>query len=540
MEPETDTQTSGSAKSKERRIYYLWLAVVAALSLGLRLYRAGDAFGGFHSYNEAWYGILAANYNGVKSFLFPTSFFGTVDYNVSPFLSYLLYFAMKVGGRSEAALRFVPVMFSVMTLPLLYAFGARYFGRFAGLAAAAFYAFIPVSMMVGRNVQTDAVYVFFMVASLVAYLSAGDGGRSGRGRMFAAGLLFGIAFMTKQFAVLLLPAVFVWETIRRRGLGWFGAGHLLFGAGALIVPGPYFLYHLVYNADKLFGSQHALSVSQFEWPAMSVWQYILSEYFWGFSPFLIVPAVVGIAYFLVRRNEGASLAALSVFSFVLFNMIWHGHSYYMLFAAPFLCIIAGGLFECFRPRAAAWAIVAPLVVLAAVHSVVFLCAAKYGYDEFLTLSNLIKQAHKPVVVPMEALSGSYLPVMKFYNPDADIVTEGDLKDSGMRRVSFGPERGVLIVGFAGEDDAVLQPQRFFIMRKSYVLFIAGYVVAVGLESEHFFKVNGVLVKKMGGPWKYGVSLIGKEPSLVLGVVPRGTPIPMPNGWIDFRAAMGPK
>ncbi len=536
MGTEIDMSAGKTDQAKEKRVYFLWLAVVAALSLGLRLYRAGDAFGGFHSYNEAWYSILATNYTGLKSFLFPTSFFGTVDYNVSPFLSYLLYFAMKIAGRNEGVLRFVPILFSVMTLPLLYAFGARYIGRFAGLCAAAFYGFVPVSMVVGRNVQTDAAYVFFMLASLMVYLSAKDAGRRGKARMFVAGLLFGIAFMTKQFAVLLLPAVFIWEILERRGFRWFGIAHLSFGAGALIVPGPYFLYHLIHHADKLFGSQHALSVSQFEWPTFSVWHYLVSEYFWGYSPFLAVPAVIGVVYFLVKRNEGVSLAMLSALVFILFNMIWHGHSYYMLFAAPFLCMVAGGLFERFRPRAAAWAVAALLVALAAVHSVAFLCAAKYGYDEFLTLSKIIDRAGNPVVVSLEALSGSFLPVMKYYNPESEILTEGDLRDSGKKEVSFGPERGILFVGFAGEDDKVMPWHRFHILRKSYVLYIAGYVVAVGLESEHFFKVNGVIVKKMGGPWKYGVDIIGKEKSLVLGASPPGTRIPLPDGWIDFRVA----
>lgn len=529
---------SGADAARQARMYGLGVAVIAVLALAVRMYRAGDPLGGYHSFNEGWYSYVASSYHSLRSLLFPTTPYGNIDYNVSPMLSYLLYAVKQFAGRSEFWFRMVPIAFSVGTIPLIYALGARWFGRFAGLSAAAFYAFAPVSVLIGRNIQTDAVYVFFMYASLLVYLGASDAGRAGRGRMFAAGLLFGIAFMTKQFAALLLPAMLLWEIGRRRGLKWFGVGHLLFGAGALVVPGPFFAYHLLNNLSKMAEAQHTLSASQFEAPTRGILYYLGTEYFWGLSPFLIIPAAVAVIYFLVKRNEGASLMMLSAAVFALFFSFWHGHSYYILFLTPACCLLAGGVIGALRAQAAAWVCVTALSVALCLHSFTFLCAVKYGFDEYQTLSRLVAVAPGSVIVPMDSLSGSYYPVLRYYNPNVGIVPEGDLHKTGQKDVSFPPGRTAWLVGFAGEDNDRLPKKKFFVLRKAYAVVLFGRAVMVQPVSEHFFMIEKVVTKKVGGPGEFGIKLLGKEPSLIFSVLSGGEKIPLPDGWIDFRPRKG--
>ncbi|MFA6449463.1 MAG: glycosyltransferase family 39 protein [bacterium] len=521
---------------KQRIRYFIGILALMAVSFGLRVYRAGEPFGGYHSFNEGWYSILAGNYTDFKSLLFPTSLLGKVDYNVSPFLSYILFAISKITGPGELAYRMAPIAFSVATLPLIYAFGARFIGRFAGFAAAVLYAFMPVSVVVGRNVQTDAVYVFIMLASLMTYLGAREGGRGAALKMLAAGLLFGIAFMTKQFAVLLLPAVFIWETGRARGFRWFGVGHLIFGAGALVAPGPFFAYHLMNNAGQLAGAQHALSVSQFQLPTKTILHFLGTEYFWGFSPFLTIFALAAIAYFCVRRNEGATLAMLAALMFALFFTFWHGHSYYILFAAPFVCLLAGGALQAVPARGAMASVVIALAALACVQSVAFLCSVKYGHGEFLTLATIVKSRPKPVLVPMESLSGSYLPVMSYYDRGVPILSEGELfKMNGEGDINLGADRSVVLVGFAFEDEARMPSPRFYILNKVYELHLFGRAVTVEPDSEHFFMINRIRIAKRGKLTDFGVRCAGSAPTLVVSALASGAAIPMTKRGIDFRS-----
>jgi 4-amino-4-deoxy-L-arabinose transferase-like glycosyltransferase len=517
----------------QKRQSLLVLIILMLLAFALRSYMADTPFGGFHSFNEGWYSIIASKYTTLGSLLFPTSVYGRVDYNVSPFLSYALYAMASVFGWSEGVLRLVPMICSVMTLPVLYALGSRFFGIRAGLVAAAFYAFIPVSVITGRNVQTDALYVFFMLCALLLYLKGCDPGRRKPAWMFGAGLLFGTAFLSKQFAVLLLPPVFIWEAARHRGVKWFGWGQLAFAAGALIVPGPFFFYHLYHHLGLIGASQRALSVSQFEWLDPATWSYIGSEYYWGFSPALVAVAAPAAVYFLFRRREGASLSMLAAGVFAVFFSHWHGHSYYILFAAPFVCLLAGGAIQAMKPRAVPAVLTAALVAAACVQSIAFLCAVKYGYDDFYSLSKFLKDQKRPVVIATEMLSANYYPPLRYYNRDVDILTEKELANIGKDSISFGADRRVFVAGLAGDDDARMPCMKVYIMRRVYGLFVFGYYIMLNLESEHFFKVDGVLVRKAGGFRDTGIRLVGMARSLVIGVPRPGAPVPMRNGRMAF-------
>lgn len=513
------------------RLNVLALAALMLLAFSLRAWQSDGPLGGFHSFNEGWYSIIASKYTSPRSFLFPTTVYGTVDYNVSPLLTYVLYAMTSLFGWSEAVLRLGPILFSVATLPVLYALGGRFFGRRAGFAAAAFYAFIPVSVVVGRNVQTDALYVFFTMLSLLLYLKGYDEGRRKAVWMFAAGLAFGAGFLSKQFTALLLPAVFLWEIGRHRGVRWFGRGQLAFGAGALLVPGPFFFYHLIYHASQMGRAQQGLSASQFEWLSLSTLSYIGTEFYWGLSPALVALAAPAAFYFLFRRREGASLAMLAIAVFVLFFLHWHGHSYYMLFMAPFVCLLAGGAAQAIRRKWVSGALTVLLVAVAAVQSVAYLCVVKYGYDDFLSLSLFLAEQKKPVVLATDLLAGNYYPALRFYNRNTDILKEKDLSAIGKDRIDFGADRHVFIVGLAGDDDVRMPCMRVYIMRRLYGLFLFGYYIIPKVTSEHFFNVEKVFVKKAGGFRDTGVRQIGEERSLVIGVMRPGEPLPMRNGWI---------
>lgn len=522
--------------NRDERTSWLIVSVITSLAFAARWFRAADAFGGFHSFNEAWYTTIARNYDSPASLFFPISTFGDIDYNVSPFLSWLLYAAGSAFGFDEPVMRFVPILFSSMTVPLIFLIGRRFFNGGGGLCAAALYAFMPVSIVAGRNVQTDPVYVFFMLSSLVFYLRRVDDGL-GIVNMAAAGFLFGISFLTKQFAAIFLTAVFIWEVLRQRGLRWLDPGRLLFGACALIVAGPYFIYHIITNYGEIVNSQSSLSASQFVPASLESAIYLLPEYLWGMSPCIAAAGTVAFLYYLIRKNEGASLAILATLAFGWFFLHWHGHSYYLLFAAPFISLLAGGLIGSFRSRAARILTCSLICFLALAQSVSMLCEFKYGFNEYPAVVEAVKEhtgEREPLLVAADGVAGSYYPVLKYYAGDMRIITEKELVSTGESAYTPGPGINAYIVGFVPEDVSRFPPVQLIVKRKATSLFIFGFQVRTLVRNEHFFMIDDIQIKRKAGPLAFGVLETGYAPSLSVGVVPQGGAIPVGDGKIDFR------
>lgn len=515
----------------------LAVSCIALAAIAVRLPHAGDPIGGFHAFNEAWYAEIAKNYHSLGSLLYPT-LEGKVDYNVPPLFSWLLFAVTRIFGFRELAMRLVPILFCAATAPLLYALGARFFNRRAGLAAAALYEFAPVSIIIGRNIQTDAVYLFLMLASMLIYMRARDAGGKGLRLMAAAGLIFGAAFMTKQFAVLILPAVFVWETVRARGLKWIGLGHVVFGIAAALPAAPFYIYHLLINTSRIAGTQEYIRGPQTGTVTLYTLKYILSEYWWGLSPVVAVLCVAGLVRLLARRSAGGWFVISAVVTFNLFFLKWNGHSYYLLFCVPFLCLAAGALLGAVRRRAVAAVVVAASVAVSAALAVGMLCTVKYGRAEARDFDALMsKQSLRPVMLIENDLYGSYHPVFFYYGRGLDIREEGAVAKQGRGAVLFPPDR--IVFYLAGDNEALArcphtpyQPR--FIDNENYELVLFGRAVTVRMISEHFFKVEGFTFEKAGGPFEFGIRDTGPSPSLVYCWATPGRPVPFRNGKVDFR------
>lgn len=510
------------------------MACIMFLSFLFLSFKSESPLGGFHSFNEGWYSYIAANYDSVSSFLFPTIYTGRVDYNVSPLLSYLLYFSGEANGWQEWSLRIVPILFSVMTLPAVYLIGSRCFGETAGLASTAFMAFSPVNSIVGRNVQTDALYVCLMMWSLLAYLKSEDNGAP---RLFwgaIAGFLFGISFMAKQFVVLLPPAIFLWETTRNRGFKWLGWRHLAFAAAAVAVLFPYFGYHFFHHSSLVFGSQgNVLSSGRLHYLGLDTAHFIATEILWGLSPAVTVLFIAGFFRVFVSRNTGGWLCLYSIVIFMLFFTFWHGHSYYMLFMTPYCCLLAGGFIGAIKRKTIALIFSAVSILFAFSTSLLLLCAVKYGYDEFHVFSQIIENRKNTVIVATNLLAGSYYPVLKYYNRDVTTVTSKELSYIGTEKVNFGADKEVVIVGLAGIDDLGMPPNRAYIKRRLYAPVIAGRAFFVNVTSEHFFNIEGLKSFKVGKFRDWGLREFAPTPSLVAGFAGIGSDIPIVGDNVDF-------
>ena len=118
------------------------------------------------------------------------------------------------GGVNDLAPRLLAVGFGIATVAAAYAVGARIYGRRAGLLAAVFTAVMPYLVMVGRQALLDGPMVFFTVLAL--WLVAVFVTEERRSALYAAGAVLGLAFITKETAIVLVPAVYAFLAVTPR------------------------------------------------------------------------------------------------------------------------------------------------------------------------------------------------------------------------------------------------------------------------------------------------------------------------------------
>ncbi len=112
----------------------------------------------------------------------------------------------------------VPVLMNLVTIALVFALGRRLYDDECGLWAALLVALCPVTWFMSQKIWIDNMLVMMVAASMVATMYAAD-----RGRVWAyalAGAIFGLTYLTKVAAILILPSLAVLafqRDDRRRG-----------------------------------------------------------------------------------------------------------------------------------------------------------------------------------------------------------------------------------------------------------------------------------------------------------------------------------
>ncbi len=523
------------------RIAWAAVAAIAICAFLIRVFHAGDPIGGFHSFNEGWYAALARGYSR-HSILLPIVPFMGFDYNVVPFYSHILFAAMSLFGDKEITLRMTAIAFSAATLPFLYLIGRRLYNRAAGICAAALYAFCPFSVTVGRNIQTDAVYLFFMLAALHIYLKSSY---EERPRLLAgSGILYGLALFTKQFAILVAPSVAAWELLRGKGPGKFNRWHIVFAALSLSFVGPFVLYHTITRAGQIVSAQtnHSANLMRLPENLMQL-KYIFSETFWGFSPLATTICAAAIIYALVKRSRADFLVLFNIGVYIVFILMYNGHSYYQMCGVPFLCLISGRLIGSIRPRAAAATLIGIAALLAAAQSIAFLCSVKYGYSEFADIARATSCDKDTLLILDSEVAGSYLPAMNYYCPDSKITREPDLtidKKTGKYRqsVEMPPGENTFLVTFLSRPELLLPPHRIIMFRSEYVFAVLGRQIIIYTEGEHYFTIRKVTLGRLSSWKQTGVFKALSMESLYLGKPAPGAEYPVINGLILFGKGTG--
>ncbi|MEV4439053.1 glycosyltransferase family 39 protein [Streptomyces sp. NPDC049577] len=167
--------------------------------------------------------------------------------------------SVRIFGLSSWSILVPEALMGVAAVGVLYATVRRHFGRGAGLLAGAVLAVTPVAALMFRFDNPDALLCLLMICAVACVLRAMEDARTSW--LLAAGLSFGLAFLTKTLqAWLILPPLALLYAVCAPARPWRRLGQLLLAGLVLVVSGGWWVavVELMPAASRPYvgGSQH--------------------------------------------------------------------------------------------------------------------------------------------------------------------------------------------------------------------------------------------------------------------------------------------
>lgn len=173
-----------------------------------------------------------------------------------PLYYFLLHGWMKVFGDSNEAVRLLPALFSVATLPLVHRAGRRLGGPTVGLAALVLTATSPFAIRYATENRMYSLVALLVTAGWLVLVEAMDAGRD-RPRtlpLVGVGLVTGALLLTHYWAIYLLAVtagllvLTAWRRPERRTAAIWCLGAMVVGSVVLFGPWiPTFLYQAAHT-----------------------------------------------------------------------------------------------------------------------------------------------------------------------------------------------------------------------------------------------------------------------------------------------------
>jgi 4-amino-4-deoxy-L-arabinose transferase-like glycosyltransferase len=511
---------------------------ILALALFLRGVRLDEVIGGFHDHNEANYTLMAAHFTPA-TLLFPNPD-GRLFLETPPLYAWLLALLFRFTGVSVVAARLFTIATGLGLVVATYLLGRRLASERAGVAAALLVAVAPVAVLTGRNIQTDTQLAFLSVAAVLFYARAQSEDGS-RGDAVAFGVALGLAILTKLFAVVVVPALALWELAGNRGRRWrtLAKGVAIAAILPLLFYGFHFGRDFAGTRALVFGGAAATRGLP---TSGSGWAGLLIEAVWAFSPPVTLCVAAGIAVALVRRTPALLLAGLLFAAFAVFFAFVHKHSYYVLTLLPWGAILAGAAFDGIPPAAVRRTMLGVAAAVAAFLTLVDLTAMKLGFtefEEFGRASKSIPGAAYPLLVSQDRVD-SHGTVLNFYDPRARLVAMDRLPRAADGRVSLPAGEGTpYLLTFvppqtrAAAGGALLERER-------YGVEVFGRTLAEAHANAHYFRQGEYVAERTGGPLEFGLKPLRSYPALALVPIPPELGLWATPGGIAVRpSAAGP-
>lgn len=353
-------------------------ALAALLVLTTLLYMWGLNINGWaNSYYSA--AVMAGAQDWTAFFYGSSDPGNAITVDKPPLSLWVMSLSVRLLGLSSWSLLLPQALMGVLTVFLLYKLVRARFGAATGLLAATLMAVTPVSTVMFRYNNPDALLILLMVGIAFSALKAID--REEPKWIVLAGTLVGAGFLTKQLQIgLILPALIVTYLVFARTTWPKRFLHLtLAGFAAIVLSGSWLLavqlsdstkrpfiggsrnnsaveLALGYNGlDRLTGEDATRTLSgataalaeKFDAGFHRFLQPQFSGQFGWFIPFAVVGLAVAGWYLLNRPKivtKNALLLFASVWLFtaatVLAYMSGIVHPYYSLIAVPPICCLA--------------------------------------------------------------------------------------------------------------------------------------------------------------------------------------------------------
>jgi 4-amino-4-deoxy-L-arabinose transferase-like glycosyltransferase len=353
------------------------LLVVTALMYGWGL----DLNGWANAYYSA--AVMSGSQDWTAFFFGSSDPGNAITVDKPPMSIWVMALSVRLFGLNSWSMLLPQALMGVLTVYLLYVLVHRHLGARVGLLAATFMAVTPVSTVMFRYNNPDALLILIMVATALTVATAIDSQRPWL--MTLAGALAGAGFLTKQLQIgLILPAlaitylVFACASWPRRFL------HLGYSAVAAAVVGGSWLVGVMATdqaARPFIGGSKTNSALELslgynglqrltgeaagrtlpagdDVDALGAgFQRFLQPQFSGQFGWFLPLALLGLAIagvWLVKRQGSRGLRVLMLMSGVWFATsatvlaFMYGilHPYYSLTSVPPLCILAATGFAC--------------------------------------------------------------------------------------------------------------------------------------------------------------------------------------------------
>lgn len=141
--------------------YFLGILSITIVGAFLRLYHL--------DYNSIWGDELYTFMFAQNSFLNIWSSFAT---DVHPPLFYWIEHLILLFNQSDFAIRIIPCIFGIATIPLMYQFGKEFISEKVGIISALFLSLSTFHIYYAQDARMYTMWLFFFLISLILYLRA--------------------------------------------------------------------------------------------------------------------------------------------------------------------------------------------------------------------------------------------------------------------------------------------------------------------------------------------------------------------------------
>jgi 4-amino-4-deoxy-L-arabinose transferase len=277
-----------------------------------------------------------------------------------PLTLWLMAGAMRVLGPGEFALRVPSLLLGTVAVACTYVLARAFLGRTESLVAATFHAWHGRCGLVGGGLRpTDHIDAILWAlvglgACIAAWTAAAAGARRGRGLRvgtLAVGVVFGLAWLTKEWPALVIVAFFAFCLVGRRA-SWtvsLAAPAAALAIGMLVAL-PWTLYiarefpdHFAF-ASRAGSMRFAQAVEGHEGP----WTFYLARMPLDYGPLVWLVVVVFAVTAVTSRRDLLPLLGWIVLTYAAFSAAATKMDNYVLIAMPavfcaYACFVVQGL-----------------------------------------------------------------------------------------------------------------------------------------------------------------------------------------------------